>query len=192
MFCGIYPSLTRHYHLYNTELVAMLLATASVAQLAEHLTRFRVVAGSISSRMAQCCIFRNRSRLDLKKYQDTRDFPPPKIINLIFIDMYASVRGLHTHICSLVCVLRYLFGFNLEYRNNMLRMFKGDKSFIPKGLAQSQRMIVSIPHDYHFNIPCCRFPLLHQLNITISTLDGFFIFMHTLNSQREWNDKCSD
>jgi hypothetical protein len=37
----------------------------------------------------------------------------------------------------------YAFVLYFIYRNNMLRMFKGDKSFIPRTISVSQFMIVS-------------------------------------------------
>jgi hypothetical protein len=69
----------------------------------------------------------------------------------------------------------YAFVLYFIYRNNMLRMFKGDKSFIPRTISVSQFMIVSwTPYWYFpFSMKFSTFKPLRPLQTSIFSLTSF-------------------
>ena len=87
----IYSSLNWCAYLVNSELVATLLAKASIAQLAEHHTRFVGLQVWFPAGWPKLH-FCNRTRLGLKKVEVYRHSTFP---SLVFVNLYISYRKYH-------------------------------------------------------------------------------------------------
>ena len=95
-----YSSLNQWAHLINSKLVAMLLAMASIAQLAEHHTRFVGSWVQFPARRPKLH-FCNRSQLGLKKFKVYGHliFPSSVFVNL-YIYIYIYTKGEDQKGCS--------------------------------------------------------------------------------------------
>ncbi|XP_046854631.1 stimulated by retinoic acid gene 6 protein-like isoform X1 [Xenia sp. Carnegie-2017] len=105
-------------------------------------------------------------------------------------DVILSIPAIRDSLIA-VFILMFLFGaisllrFMENHKNNMLRMFKGDKSFIPKGIKFSQFMIGKSLQYQGFQI--CYFLRGYNLNLLVLLLIGGIFYCLKITILRKWN-----